>query len=207
MSLLRHTAGLLRRPTTLTTLGAIALSGLAACADAPSAPAAASAESLAPSEAPQFALLSSAQTANVLTRSSALSYSVRVAQTIGSAGGTITVPSTGLTLVVPAGAVSAPTTFTISSPAGRGVWYDFGPSGAKFAVPLVIKQDLRGMALTGLDRRQFEGAYYVDGTRSETTRTAKVTEVLPVTFNATGTELTFKVTHFSGYMVSTGRTR
>ena len=52
-----------------------------------------------------------------------------------------------------------------------------------------------------------EAAYFVKGSADERTKTAKVTEVLPVTFNSMGTELSFKVTHFSGYMVSTGRTR
>jgi hypothetical protein len=50
-----------------------------------------------------------------------------------------------------------------------------------------------------------QGGYFVDGSRSEATGTAKVTEVLPVTFNSTYTALSFQVTHFSGYMVSTGR--
>jgi hypothetical protein len=45
----------------------------------------------------------------------------------------------------------------------------------------------------------------MSGSRNESAGTAKVTEALPITFNATGTELSFKVTHFSGYMVSTGR--
>jgi hypothetical protein len=181
-------------------LGA-ALATLAACSDAPSAPRA----PLAPGNAPQASVLSSPVTARVLLRSTPLVFSVRVSASIGKAGGSINVPGTGLTLVVPSGAVSAPTTFTISAPAGRNVWYEFGPSGAKFAVPLVIRQDLSKTNLLGLDRSRFEGGYFMSGSRNESAGTAKVTEALPITFNATGTELSFKVTHFSGYMVSTGR--
>jgi hypothetical protein len=203
---------LIRRPTpraaSLLSLCAVALTGLAACADGPVAPVAdaPSADAPAPSATPSHAVLSAPTTARVLTRATPLSRAVSVSAVIGSAGGVMTVPMTGLTLTVPAGAVRVPTTFTISAPAGAGVWYEFGPSGAKFDVPLTITQDLRGTNAAGIARSAFEGAYFVDGTRNESTKSARVTEVLPVTFNGTGTALSFKVTHFSGYMVSTGRT-
>ena len=185
------------------TLGAVAMTTFAAaCADAPSAP---RQDAKQPGDAPAFAMLSAPATASVLTRLTPLSRPVQASAVIGSEGGTLSLPTTGLTLRVPAGAVNRPTTFTVSAPAGDGVWYDFGPSGAKFAQPLVITQDLRSANLSGVTRSAMEGAYFTDGTRSETSKTAKVTEVLPVTFNGTGTALSFKVTHFSGYMVSTGR--
>jgi hypothetical protein len=209
MSALRNTlpsslrARLTSRAASFVTFGGVALTTFAAaCADAPSAPAQ---DALQPTAAPSYTMLSSAATASVLTRVTPLSRPVQASAVIGSAGGTLTLPSTGLTLTVPAGAVSRATTFTVSAPAGGGVWYDFEPSGAKFAQPLVITQDLRSANMSGVARSALEGAYFMDGTRNENSGTAKVTEVLPVAINATGTALSFRVTHFSGYMVSTGR--
>ena len=209
MSPLRNTlpsslrARLTSRAASLATFGVVALTSFAAaCADAPSAPVQ---SAMQPGDAPAYAMLSTAATASVLTRVTPLSRPVQASAVIGSEGGTLTLPATGLTLTVPAGAVSRATTFTVSAPAGGGVWYDFEPSGARFAQPLTITQDLRSANMSGVVKSAVEGAYFTDGTRSETSKTAKVTEVLPVTFNATGTALSFKVTHFSGYMVSTGR--
>jgi hypothetical protein len=209
MSPLRNTlpsslrARIASRAASVATFGVVVVTSFAAaCADAPSAPVQ---DGMQPTAAPSNTMLSYAATASVLTRVTPLSRPVQASAVIGSAGGTLTVPSTGLTLTVPAGAVSQATTFTVSAPAGGGVWYDFQPSGARFAQPLVITQDLRSANMYGVSRSALEGAYFMDGTRNETSKTARVTEVLPVTFNSTGTAVSFKVTHFSGYMVSTGR--
>jgi hypothetical protein len=139
----------------------------------------------------------------VLTRTTPLANELRVVATIGSAGGTISIPQTGLTVNVPAGAVSRATQITVTAPRGAGVWYEFGPSGTRFAAPLTLTQDLR--ATNALRGATFEAGYFVDGTLDHVRGTAPVKEFLPVTMNGTATALSFKVTHFSGYMVSTGR--
>jgi hypothetical protein len=193
-----------------TVLGAVAIVMLAGCADGPSAPAA----PLAPSDAPSSGLLSSVlgavvgDLASVLQRPTALSAPVQATALIGSEGGTLTLPGTGLTLRVPAGAVRRPTQFSITAPAGRGIWYEFGPSGSKFDVPLVITQALPSTLLGGLlGGPKLDAVYFADGTLNEKTGTALAKEIIPITVNATGTLASFKVTHFSGYMVSTGRQR
>jgi hypothetical protein len=210
MTHLRH----LPRPLTSARLallgGAIALTVLGACADGPTAPAAPLQPTAQPSAGLLGDLLGTTTTtlATVLTRSTPLSAPVSVAAVIGSEGGRLTVPGTGLTLTVPAGAVRTPTRFTITAPAGRGIWYEFGPSGARFDVPLVVTQELPLTLLSGLlGSTKIDAVYFADGTQNESTGTAVAKEVLPITLNATGTRATFKVTHFSGYMVSTGRQR
>ena len=211
MTPLRHTIRALSPARLAMAGGAIALTVLGGCADGPTAPAAAP---LTPADAPQAGLISDllnttlGGVAKVLPRTTALSAPVHVATMIGPAGGTLTVPGTGLTLTVPAGAVRTPTRFMITAPAGRGIWYEFGPSGARFDVPLTVTQELPSSLLGGvLGTSKLEAVYFADGTQNEATGTALAREVLPITLNATGTKATFKVNHFSGYMVSTGRSR
>src|SRR5947209_8334288 len=82
-------------------------------------------------------------------RNTPLATDITAGATIGSAGGTITVPGTGLTLVVPRGAVSVPTAFLVTAKAGKLVAYDFEPHGTRFPVALQFQQDLRGTSADG----------------------------------------------------------
>jgi hypothetical protein len=174
---------------------------LAACADSTTAPFVS-----APSDAPARAIaMSTAPLAPVLTRSTPLPTAVRVIALVGSAGGSFTMPQTGLTVTVPAGAVRKPTQITVTAPSGAGVWYEFGPSGTKFAVPLTLTQDLRATNAAAARGATFEAGYFLDGTLDLARLSAPVKEFLPVAVDGTGTQLSFKVSHFSGYMVSTGR--
>ena len=211
MTPLRHTIPSLSTARLAIAGGAIALTVLGGCADGPTAPAAAP---LTPAAAPQTARINDVlgaavgSLATVLKRSAPLPAQLTVSATIGSAGGTLSLPGTGLTLTVPADAVPAPTVFTITAPAGRGVWYEFGPSGAHFDVPLTVTQELPATLLSKLFGGQMlDAVYFADGTQNEATGTALAKEILPITLNATGTRATFKVNHFSGYMVSSGRSR
>ena len=116
----------------------------------------------------------------------------------------ITLPGAGLTVVVPAGAVSAPTAITVSAPQGSAVWYEFQPHGIQFAVPLQLTQDLRGTNYSSLLSPPLKGAYMVDGTQDATASTALVSEVIASTLDLFRTKVTFPVRHFSGYMVAWG---
>lgn len=178
----------------------VAAAVVAACADAPTGSPA------GPLARPRLEVVSPAVKANVLTRVAPLTGLHKAIAIIGSDGGTFSLPSVGLTVVVPAGAVKRPTTITVTAPEGPGVWYDFGPSGTTFALPLTVTQDLRGTNFNALPRTaKMEAGYFVDGTLDDLSGTALVQEFLPVTVSGTGTSLSFKVSHFSGYMVSWGR--
>jgi hypothetical protein len=173
---------------------------LAACADAPTA------APDTPLGRPQLEIVDPAVKARVLTRVSPLAGLHKAIAIVGPAGGTFSLPSVGITVVVPEGAVKRPTSITVTAPQGPGVWYDFGPSGTKFAVPITVTQDLRGTNFNALPATAtLEAGYFVDGTLDDLTGTALVKEFLPVTVNSTRTALSFQVSHFSGYMVSWGR--
>jgi uncharacterized membrane protein YdcZ (DUF606 family) len=151
------------------------------------------------------AVLTTPLLAPTATRTASISGEQVVAY-VGRSGGTITLPKSGLTVVVPYGAVSSTTKFTITAPAGTAVAYDFQPHGLKFAAPLVVTQDLTKLAYTLSSGPTLRAGYYGEGSLDLTNNTALVTEIFPVAFNAAGTRATFKIGHFSGYMMSTGLT-
>jgi hypothetical protein len=126
---------------------------------------------------------------------------------IGSAGGTLTLTG-GATLVVPKGAVSKNTTFTITRLPGHIVAYDFQPHGATFAAALTVTQPAAGTNLGGLSSTTgLQGAYFVDiGKLDQLLGEALVSEFAPSTSVAPDrSSVSFTVKHFSGYLMSTGR--
>lgn len=124
---------------------------------------------------------------------------VIVRQVIGAAGGTIHMRQQGLTLIVPPGAVTGPTTFQIKALAGRAVAYEFEPHGTKFKVPLIFRQQVTvtsigwGQAVRG---GYFSSASHIDQKSSK----AGVSELLPAAI--VGGHVEFLIHHFSGYLVS-----
>ena len=186
-----------------TLLGAGAV-GLAACADAPTAPAPRAAYATSTTTSTSTTPLYEAA---ALTRPSAIG-AQQASAVIGPAGGTLTLTSAGITVVVPPNAVSKLTTFTVTAPSGTGVWYEFQPQGARFAVPLQVTQSLRATnynALSSTQRAALRVGYFKDGTINTRSNSAPIYEELPLTIDATLTKATFKISHFSGYMMSTGR--
>jgi hypothetical protein len=139
-----------------------------------------------------------------LTRIVPLASNITVTQTIGSGGGTLSIPAAGVTVVVPSGAVSAPTQFTMTARSGFVIAYDFAPHGITFAKPLVFTQSLKGTSASLLNVSLLQLGYYADpsqltfvgGLLSELT--SGVTNLLSWTFTA-------KIKHFSGYMIGCGR--
>ena len=150
-------------------------------------------------------LLGTGDTVVVLQRAVPLRTSISATAVIGSAGGTLSLPEAGLTVSVPAGAVSYPTAFTVTALAGRPIAYEFGPHGTKFAKPLTMTQDLR---VTGLSERlvsymHFHAGYF--GARTNLINNllrAIVSELLPATTDADDMVVRFNVSHFSGYLVA-----
>lgn len=151
------------------------------------------------------AVLTTPLLAPVTTRSATISGEQVVAY-IGRSGGTISLPKAGLTITVPYGAVAGITKFTITAPAGNAVAYDFQPHGTTFAVPLVVTQDMSKTTFSFSPSQVLRAGYYGQGSLDLTNNTALVTEVFPVTFSNANTRATFRIGHFSGYMMSTGLT-
>jgi hypothetical protein len=87
---------------------------------------------------------------------------IRVSKTIDQAGGTISIPATGLTVLFPAGAVSAPITITITSD-DKYVAYKMEPSGTRFLKDVTVTQLLNTTAIFGEPlRSQLYAAYIAD---------------------------------------------
>ena len=145
-------------------------------------------------------VLSSPITVTPLERTEALASPVSASAYIGPLGGTITVPGTGLSVVVPALALSSRQLITVTALAGRDVAYEFAPHGLKFAVPLVATQNLSATdAGTGLiDPKLLFVGYFPSATQDNL-----VSELLNVGISA-GTAV-FPIWHFSGYIVASGR--
>ena len=133
-----------------------------------------------------------------LTPQPALTRSV----TVDYAGGVLELPETGLRITIPRGAVSSRTTITVKSIAGNMVAYDFEPHGIKFAVPLQFSQSLAGTQVK--DGAVLTGGYFASSTQLlPWLGLGKVSESLPA--RVVNGRVEFNVSHFSGYMVSTGR--
>jgi hypothetical protein len=126
--------------------------------------------------------------------------------TIGSTGGLVELPTAGAYLWVPPGAVSAPTTFTITAKPGKAAAYDFQPAGAVFSIPLVLIQDqtlLDNAIPTGFNTAAL-GYFGSDADVDTATANATASQIrLPLSFS-TSQFVVFPVWHFSGYIVSWG---
>ncbi len=139
-----------------------------------------------------------------LTRATPLATDITVTQVIGSAGGVLSIPQAGVTVIVPVGAVSAQTQFTMTARAGSLVAYDFAPHGVTFAKPLVLTQSLTGTSATLLNKSLLELGYYADASQL-TASGGVVAELASGIVDLLGWTFTANIKHFSGYMVSCGR--
>jgi hypothetical protein len=130
----------------------------------------------------------------------------------GGSGTSVAVPGTGLKIDVPSGALPQGTksmVITVTAKAGDMVAYDFQPHGTQFAKPITLTQTVRGTSYERLSNKAaVEAGYFADPLElNELTNTATVTEFLPAAPELNGTHLKVDVHHFSGYMLSSGRTR
>jgi hypothetical protein len=139
-----------------------------------------------------------------LQRRTALPEAITVTQTIGSAGGTLRIPAAGVTVTVPAGAVSGPTSFSMTARAGSLVAYDFAPHGITFAKPLVFTQSLSGTNATLLSKAFLELGYYADPSQLNSFG-GLVSELTTGVVNLLSWTFTANIKHFSGYMIGCGR--
>lgn len=138
---------------------------------------------------------------NALGRRVPLGRAVTTSAAIGPAGGTLTLPSAGLRLVVPPGAVSSLVTFRVTALPGDAIAYEFAPHGITFHVPLQLQQGLSQTTwLPGLTMR---GGYFKDPKQVDTrTRKAQVDELFPAL--RVGGNAILEIRHFSGYLIAMG---
>lgn len=157
---------------------------------------------------PLVGSLLSPDTLAVLQRLQPLPSGVTTTQIVGSGGGIVRLPAAGLTVTIPAGALTLPTPITVTAVAGRGVAYEFGPHGIQFAKPVTLAQDLSGTTVgsaTLLQHVTLEGGYYKSSTDLLSgllgVLRAVVSELLPTTVDASSLIVRFNIKHFSGYII------
>jgi hypothetical protein len=162
----------------------------------------------APASAPTSDLLgtlANLQLVPGLQRTAPLLANVTVTQTIGTAGGTLSIPAAGVTVTVPAGALNSNTVITMTARAGSLVAYDFAPHGITFAKPLTISQQLTGTNATLLTVPFLKLGYFSDPNQLGSLY-GLVSELINGSSNLLTWTFTAPIKHFSGYMISCGRT-
>ena len=148
-------------------------------------------------------LLGNLVTKNVLKRSAPLAKDITVSATIGEKGGTLSIPAAGFQLTVPAGAVKARTRFTVTALQGSLVAYEFGPHGTTFPKSLSARQDLAVTEWQVLELRPLVAGYFAEKSQlNQGSATALVSEVLSGVISPLSKQFTFRIDHFSGYVVA-----
>ena len=168
------------------------------------------ASELVPVTDPSFVGISAPAKVHVMSRERDLPEDMTASAVIGPKGGELRLKDAGLRLIVPKGAVSAPTTFSVTAVAGPMVAYEFEPHGARFAVPLIIQQTIFNSGPDSADPNtyNFEAGHFLS--RADLDGTADigvVNEALPTRIEKGKGKVTFSVTHFSGYLLASGRTQ
>ncbi len=128
-----------------------------------------------------------------------------VQATIGVDGGELRIPSAGVTLTVPEGALLEPTLITMTVRAGRLLAYDFQPHGLVFAKPLILTQQLRGTSTSLLEAPLLQLGYYEDPSLLDET-TGWVSQSFAGTVDVRRWSFSARIPHFSGYLIGVGRT-
>lgn len=152
-------------------------------------------------------LLAAPTSVSVVTRDIPLDTAQSASALIGLWGGRINLPSAGLTVVVPAFAVTSPTQITVTAVAGSEVAYEFEPHGTHFLVPLLVTQDLHGTSAdsSGILPSVLYAGYFADlSALNQLSATALVDELLNTSISTWRGTATFAVWHFSGYLLATG---
>ncbi len=135
----------------------------------------------------------------VLARSVDLATPVTASAVIGKDGGTIQIKETGFTLRIPAGALDAPTTISVTAQPGSNVAYEFAPHGLVFKTTVWFEQD--GKHTKAKSGALLLGGYFADPSDVLPDGTASVLEQFLLAPGKKGF-ITFGIKHFSGYLVS-----
>jgi hypothetical protein len=164
---------------------------VASCGDGPVTPA----TPPGPSESLLGSLLGS--NVKVAKRTTRLAQDEVASEVIGSSGGTIRLEKAGLKVEIPQGALSSSTRITVTAPAGDLVGYHFEPSGLQFKKSLTMTQSTKNTEI-GLLRSPF-AAYFKGDLLPE----VRALEILDLNVLALLGIVTWKVDHFSGYVIAT----
>jgi hypothetical protein len=133
---------------------------------------------------------------------------VPVSKQIGPAGGTITIPETGLTIVFPKNALPSPLTITVTSD-DRYVAYKMEPAGTIFSEDVTVTQLLSFTELAGNPLRTQLFAAYIGDDSAKLSGKLPVLEIEPshtVLSLLTGLPeaQVWVIRHFSRYMLASG---
>jgi hypothetical protein len=187
------------RPLAVAVVGAMLINGCGSH-DSPVAPE----STLAPTAAASASLLGlSSTTVTALQRTKPLAKPISASAYIGALGGKLAIPDAGIIVVVPPLALTSTKLVTVTALAGSNVAYEFAPHGTTFLVPLVVTQDLRNTeARSGglINPLSLFVGYFPDDKNI-----LSVTELLNLNVNLLSQTAVFTVTHFSGYIVASGR--
>jgi hypothetical protein len=135
--------------------------------------------------------------------------SISVSQTIDAAGGTISIPKTGLTVSFPQGALTGPLKITITADKDY-VAYKFDPAGTTFLKDVTVTQQLDNTEIFGEPLRSQLYAAYIADDNIKLSGSVPVLEIEPSTtiFSALNPLLpqaqVWIIRHFSRYMLASG---
>jgi hypothetical protein len=124
---------------------------------------------------------------------------ISATRTIGPAGGEIM--ASGVTLQIPAGALSASTEITMTVPAGRFSEVQLAPHGLKFDVAFTLSLPIYGAQVTAARQGTLEGIYFLDTVAED----GSVAALELFALGWKGTQVTITSDHFSGYLLGTNR--
>src|SRR6476646_790734 len=131
-----------------------------------------------------------------------------VSATIGYNGGTLTIPGSDFTITFPYGALSSPTSITITSDASGYVSYDMQPHGLRFAKPVIVTQRLKNTSVYGTPLALNSFCAYFSTDLLDLSGILKALEIETTTIfsgSAGQAEVeTWQLNHFSRYMLASG---
>jgi hypothetical protein len=134
-----------------------------------------------------------------------------VSAVIGPDGGSLSLPGSDFTMNIPSGALSAQTTITVVSKAGRHVAYEMLPHGLRFLKPVTAVQGLQNTAAYGTDAgNAIRTAYLPEGNDNiDVDDVASPSELEAATTYYYGAEPVAEtqvwiINHFSRYILISG---
>jgi hypothetical protein len=134
---------------------------------------------------------------------------ISVSKTIDAAGGTISIPKTGLTVSFPRGALRGPLKITITADKDY-VAYKFDPAGTSFLKDVTVTQQLNNTEIFGDPLRSQLYAAYIADDNIRLSGNVPALEIEPSTtiFSALNPLLpqaqVWIIRHFSRYMLASG---